>query len=52
MKRLRPSSIDIRKKLDSLALGANYIGIHVRTTDWHILWKAKQVTTANQVAPS
>jgi len=33
MKRLRPSSIDIRKKLDSLALGANYIGIRVRTTD-------------------
>lgn len=33
MKRLRPSSIVIRKKLESLALGPNYIGIHVRTTD-------------------
>jgi len=33
MKRLRPRSIDVHQKLDSLMLGRNYIGIHVRTTD-------------------
>lgn len=33
MRRLQPSSIDIRQKINSLMLGPHFIGIHVRTTD-------------------